>query len=58
MRERMHGQVFSYGDGDLISVVLCSDLTDVSYDLPLTLKTYVPSSGKQRKCGRGSGQSM
>jgi peptidoglycan/xylan/chitin deacetylase (PgdA/CDA1 family) len=42
MRERMHGQVVSYRDGDAISVVLRSDLTDVSYDLPLTLKTYVP----------------
>jgi hypothetical protein len=42
MRERMHGQVVSYRDGDVISVVLGSDLTDMSYDLPLTLKTYVP----------------
>jgi hypothetical protein len=42
MRERMHGQVVSYRDGDVISVVLRSDLTDMSYDLPLTLKTYVP----------------
>jgi hypothetical protein len=42
MRERMHGQVVSYRDGNVISVVLRSDLTDMSYDLPLTLKTYVP----------------
>jgi len=42
LRERMHGHVVSYRDGDAISVVLRSDLTDVSYDLPLTLKTYVP----------------
>jgi peptidoglycan/xylan/chitin deacetylase (PgdA/CDA1 family) len=57
MRERMHGQVVSYRDGDVISVVLRSDLTDMSYDLPLTLKTYVPKEwnavevwqGKRRK---------
>ena len=53
MRERMHGQVFSYGDGDVISVVLRSDLTDVSYDLPLTLKTYVPSSWQTAEVRQG-----
>jgi peptidoglycan/xylan/chitin deacetylase (PgdA/CDA1 family) len=42
MRERAHGEVRSYQDGDAISVVLRDDLTDLSYDLPLTLKTYVP----------------
>ena len=53
MRERMHGQVFSYGDGDVISVVLRSDLTDVSYGLPLTLKTYVPSSWQTAEVRQG-----
>jgi hypothetical protein len=43
IRERMHGKVQSYRDGAAISVVLRDDLTDVSYDLPLTLKTSVPS---------------
>jgi peptidoglycan/xylan/chitin deacetylase (PgdA/CDA1 family) len=43
MRERMHGSVASYREGDKISVVLRDDLKDVSYNLPLTLKTYVPS---------------
>jgi hypothetical protein len=43
MRERAHGQVRSYQDGDAVSVVLRDDLTDLSYDLPLTLKTCVPS---------------
>jgi len=43
MRERMHGNVASYRDGDVISVVLRDDLTDLSYDIPLTLKTFVPS---------------
>jgi peptidoglycan/xylan/chitin deacetylase (PgdA/CDA1 family) len=42
MRERAHGEVRSYQDGDAFSVVLRDDLTDLSYDLPLTLKTYVP----------------
>lgn len=42
MRERVHGEVHSYRDGEAISVVLRDDLTDVSYDLPLTLKTDVP----------------
>ena len=42
MRERAHGEVRSYRDGDAFSVVLRDDLTDLSYDLPLTLKTYVP----------------
>jgi peptidoglycan/xylan/chitin deacetylase (PgdA/CDA1 family) len=42
MRERVHGEVRSYQDGDAFSVALHDDLTDVSYDLPLTLKTYVP----------------
>jgi len=42
MRERAHGEVRSYQDGDALSVVLRDDLTDLSYDLPLTLKTYVP----------------
>ncbi len=42
MRERAHSAVRSYQDGDAFSVVLRDDLTDLSYDLPLTLKTYVP----------------
>jgi peptidoglycan/xylan/chitin deacetylase (PgdA/CDA1 family) len=42
MRERAHGEVRSYQDGDAVSVVLRDDLTDLSYDLPLTLKTCVP----------------
>jgi peptidoglycan/xylan/chitin deacetylase (PgdA/CDA1 family) len=42
VRERAHGSVRSYQDGDTLSVVLRDDLTDLSYDLPLTLKTYVP----------------
>jgi peptidoglycan/xylan/chitin deacetylase (PgdA/CDA1 family) len=44
MRERMHGDVRSYRYGNSISVVLRDDLKDASYDLPLTLKTYVPAN--------------
>jgi hypothetical protein len=43
MRERTHADVQSYTDGEAISVVLRQSLTDLSYDLPLTLKTSVPS---------------
>jgi len=42
IRERETGRVATYKDGDGITVVLRSSLTDLSYDLPLTLKTYVP----------------
>jgi peptidoglycan/xylan/chitin deacetylase (PgdA/CDA1 family) len=42
MRERAHSEVRSYRDGDALSVVLRDDLTDLNYDLPLTLKSYVP----------------
>jgi peptidoglycan/xylan/chitin deacetylase (PgdA/CDA1 family) len=42
MRERMHGVVHSYAEGEAITVVLRDELTDESYDLPLTLKTSVP----------------
>lgn len=43
MRERIHSGVRSYQEGNEISIVLRDDLTDASYDLPLTLKTQVPS---------------
>ena len=42
IRERLHSTVASYRDSEAISVTLRSDLTDLSYDLPLTLKTAVP----------------
>jgi peptidoglycan/xylan/chitin deacetylase (PgdA/CDA1 family) len=53
IREREHGAVTSYQDGEGISVVLRSDLTDVSYDLPLTLKTYVPDLWKTAEIRQG-----
>ena len=46
IRERETGTVATYKDGDAIMVVLRSSLTDLSYDLPLTLKTYVPEEWK------------
>jgi peptidoglycan/xylan/chitin deacetylase (PgdA/CDA1 family) len=42
MRERTHSDVRTYRESNEISVVLRDDLTDASYDLPLTLKTQVP----------------
>jgi len=53
MRERMHADVHSYVDGDAISVVLRQSLTDVSYDLPLTLKTLVPSEWERVEVRQG-----
>ncbi len=44
LRERMHGRVQASWDGPLIKVGLSHDLTDPRYDLPLTLKTYVPGN--------------
>jgi|SRR5579871_262298 len=43
MRERMHAAVRSYEQGNAISVVLQDDLKELSYDLPLTLRTTVPA---------------
>ena len=54
MRERVHSQATSYQNGDGISVLLHSDLTNMNYDLPLTLKTSVPTNGKQWGSGRGT----
>jgi len=54
MRERMHGSVRSYKDGDGISVVLRDELTDASYDLPLTLKTYVPAPWRAAEIRQGN----
>lgn len=44
MRERMHATVESYPYGNVISVVLRDDLKDIRYNLPLTLKSYVPAN--------------
>ena len=47
IRERHHATVSSFQDDNTISIVLRSDLTDASYDLPLTLKTSVPKTWRQ-----------
>jgi len=53
VRERQHGTVASYRDGEIISAVLRSDLTNVRYDLPLTLKTQVPDEWKTVEIQQG-----
>ena len=53
IRERSHAVVASYTDGEGISVTLRSDLTDMSYDLPVTLKTNVPEKWKTVRVRQG-----
>jgi Polysaccharide deacetylase len=53
IRERTRGAVVSYRNGDAISVMLRSDITDMGYDLPLTLKTYVPAEWKAADVRQG-----
>jgi peptidoglycan/xylan/chitin deacetylase (PgdA/CDA1 family) len=53
IRERRQSTVASYTDGELISIVLRSELTDLSYHLPLTLKTYVPGEWKRVEVRQG-----
>jgi hypothetical protein len=40
-------------DGNAISIVLRSDLSDLSYDLPLTLKTPAPKTWRQVRVQQG-----
>jgi len=54
MRERTHSDVQSYQSGNTISVTLRNSLTDLSYDLPLTLKTYVPAEWPTVSVRQGS----
>ena len=53
MREREHSTVHSYIEDNQISVVLRDDLTEASYDLPLTLKTQVPSGWHEVQVRQG-----
>lgn len=53
IRERQHGTVASYRDNEAISVTLRNDLTDLGYDLPLTLRTDVPKEWKAVKVRQG-----
>jgi peptidoglycan/xylan/chitin deacetylase (PgdA/CDA1 family) len=53
IRERHHATVSSFQDGDAVSIVLRSDLGDLSYDLPLTLKTSLPKTWRQVRVQQG-----
>src|SRR5215467_9434061 len=53
IRERGAASTAAYRDGEVIAVVLRSSLTDLSYDLPLTLKTYVPKEWKTVEVQQG-----
>lgn len=53
IRERRQSTLAWYTEGGVISVVLRSELTDLSYHLPLTLKTYVPSEWKRVQVRQG-----
>jgi len=53
IREREAGSVSTYHDREGITVVLRSSLTDLRYDLPLTLKTYVPKEWKSVEVQQG-----
>jgi peptidoglycan/xylan/chitin deacetylase (PgdA/CDA1 family) len=44
LRERAHAKLKAARSGDTIRVTLTHDLTDARYDLPLTLRTAVPSN--------------
>jgi hypothetical protein len=54
IRERQTSALSWYNDGEVITVVLRSNLTDLSYDLPLTLKTYVPNEWKTVEVRQGT----
>jgi peptidoglycan/xylan/chitin deacetylase (PgdA/CDA1 family) len=53
IRERRHATVTSFPDDNSISIVLRSDLSDLGYDLPLTLKTSVPKTWRQVRVQQG-----
>jgi peptidoglycan/xylan/chitin deacetylase (PgdA/CDA1 family) len=54
MRERMRGRVTTSWKGRAIQVDLRHDLPGAIYDLPLTLKTYVPSGWPSVEMKQGS----
>ncbi|MBS1528872.1 MAG: polysaccharide deacetylase family protein, partial [Bacteroidetes bacterium] len=53
MREREAAKVNSTQSGGKIAVTLTHTLDKSMYDLPLTLKTYVPASWKMAKVQQG-----
>ncbi|QMU27044.1 polysaccharide deacetylase family protein [Adhaeribacter radiodurans] len=54
MRERMNGKVQGEQKGNIITVNLTHSLDKNLYDLPLTLKTYVPATWKAVKVKQGT----
>jgi peptidoglycan/xylan/chitin deacetylase (PgdA/CDA1 family) len=55
MREREHAEVKSSNNGnDKITITLTHSLDKKMYDVPLTLKTYVPSGWKAVKIKQGN----
>ena len=53
MRERMHSKIIYTIEDNTIRVELSHDLDSELYDLPLTLKTYVPDSWKSVQVKQG-----
>ena len=53
IRERMNGRINSSKQGDIIKVELTHTLDPELYDLPLTLKTYVPSEWRSARVKQG-----
>jgi peptidoglycan/xylan/chitin deacetylase (PgdA/CDA1 family) len=53
MREREHAEIKSNEKSGKITVMLSHSLDENMYDLPLTLKTYVPSTWKRAKVKQG-----
>jgi hypothetical protein len=47
MRERMHATITAKKTGDKIIVDLTHSLDGSMYDIPLTVRTYVPANWKQ-----------
>jgi len=59
MREREHAEVKSSNDGNgKITITLTHSLDKKMYDIPLTLKTYVPSGWKAVKIKQGNHSSQ
>lgn len=54
IRERTHAAVATYAGSKAIFLVLHSNLTELGYDLPLTLKTYVPKEWKTVEVRQGT----
>jgi peptidoglycan/xylan/chitin deacetylase (PgdA/CDA1 family) len=54
MREREHSRISAGEKSDVITITLTHSLDPTMYDLPLTLKTYVPAGWKKATVSQGS----